>query len=198
MPSNSIKRPRWLSVVFGIREKSRSNGGVDRGGRARSALPEVQATRGQQQGTIPTPTLLRRSRGEGYGRGKLPNTANMRCFPRPQGMGSECCSVELSFTVRSAHGTAGITSHSRRERQKHRKTVMAKAARRVPRDLAYLLINCSRPCLLSSMKDSSKIPSSPRKGSCRFKAFPGSGGTTICRQMQNSSHVREGEEGMRG
>lgn len=48
-----------------------------------------------------------------------------------------------------------------------------------PGHQTYLLINCSRPCLRSSMKDSSKMPSSPRKGSCRFKAFPGSGGTTI-------------------
>ena len=61
----------------------------------------------------------------------------------------------------------------------YRKTKMAKVAKGTPRNLAYLLINCSRPCLLSSIKDSSKIPSSPRKGSCRFKAFPGSGGTTI-------------------
>lgn len=48
-----------------------------------------------------------------------------------------------------------------------------------PGHQAYLLINCSNPCLRSSMKDSSKMPSSPRNGSCRFKAFPGSGGTTI-------------------
>lgn len=61
--------------------------------------------------------------------------------------------------------------------------IMAKAVCKAAKNLAYLLINCSRPCLLSSMKDSSKIPSSPRKGSCRFKAFPGSGGTTICSQI---------------
>lgn len=45
--------------------------------------------------------------------------------------------------------------------------------------LSYLFMNCSKPCLLSSMKDSSKMPSSPRKGSWRFNALPGSGGTTI-------------------
>ena len=72
---------------------------------------------------------------------------------------------------------------------------MAKVASGAPRNLAYLLINCSRPCLLSSMKDSSKIPSSPRKGSCRFKAFPGSGGTTICRHTQKSSHMGERQSG---
>lgn len=45
-------------------------------------------------------------------------------------------------------------------------------------------MNCSKPCLLSSMKDSSKMPSSPRKGSWRFKALPGSGGTTIWKQRE--------------
>lgn len=73
----------------------------------------------------------------------------------------------------------------------HRRPLPGKGARAAPSTLAYLLINCSRPCLLSSMNDSSKIPSSPRKGSCRFKAFPGSGGTTICRQTQNGSHSGE-------
>lgn len=73
----------------------------------------------------------------------------------------------------------------------HRRPLPGKGARAAPNTLAYLLINCSRPCLLSSMNDSSKIPSSPRKGSCRFKAFPGSGGTTICRQTQNGSHSGE-------
>ena len=43
---------------------------------------------------------------------------------------------------------------------------------------AYLLRNCSRPCLRSSMKFSSNIPSSPRKGNCLNRAFPGRGGTT--------------------
>lgn len=43
---------------------------------------------------------------------------------------------------------------------------------------AYLLRNCSKPCLRSSMKFSSNIPSSPRKGNCRNRAFPGRGGTT--------------------
>lgn len=78
----------------------------------------------------------------------------------------------------------------------HRKSKMEKQPEEPPGNLAYLLINCSRPCLLSSMKDSSKIPSSPRKGSCRFKAFPGSGGTTICRQTQNIRHTGELREGM--
>lgn len=68
-------------------------------------------------------------------------------------------------------------------RREGRKFMMANRVSRAARKSAYLLINCSRPCLLSSMKDSSKIPSSPRKGSCRFKAFPGSGGTTICSQI---------------
>lgn len=49
-----------------------------------------------------------------------------------------------------------------------------------------MLINCSSPCLRSSMKDSSKMPSSPRNGSCRFKAFPGSGGTTILLSRSSS------------
>lgn len=88
-----------------------------------------------------------------------------------------------------------ITKEERDET--YRKTKVAKVAKGIPRNLAYLLINCSRPCLLSSIKDSSKIPSSPRKGSCRFKAFPGSGGTTICRQTQNISHTGEHRDGIR-
>ena len=43
--------------------------------------------------------------------------------------------------------------------------------------LAILLINCLRPYLFSPIKDSSKTLSFPRKGSCHFKTFPGSGGT---------------------
>jgi len=42
----------------------------------------------------------------------------------------------------------------------------------------YLFMNCSRACFLSSMKESSNMPSSPRKGSWRRRAFPGRGGTT--------------------
>lgn len=42
----------------------------------------------------------------------------------------------------------------------------------------YLFRNCSRPCLLSSMKESSNIPSSPLNGSWRIRALPGRGGTT--------------------
>jgi len=61
----------------------------------------------------------------------------------------------------------------------HRQQPERKLHTAKPGHQAYLLINCSSPCLRSSMKDSSKMPSSPRKGSCRFKAFPGSGGTTI-------------------
>lgn len=52
--------------------------------------------------------------------------------------------------------------------------------------MAYLLTNCSRPCLRSSMKSSSNIPSSPRNGSCRFRALPGRGGTTIWRNWSNN------------
>uniref|UniRef100_A0A0E9PIC8 Uncharacterized protein n=1 Tax=Anguilla anguilla TaxID=7936 RepID=A0A0E9PIC8_ANGAN len=48
----------------------------------------------------------------------------------------------------------------------------------------YLLMNCSKPTRRSSMKDSSKMPSSPRKGSCLFSAFPGRGGTTICARQK--------------
>lgn len=44
---------------------------------------------------------------------------------------------------------------------------------------AILLMNASRPFRRSSMKFSSKSPSSPRKGICRFQALPGRGGTTI-------------------
>ena len=43
--------------------------------------------------------------------------------------------------------------------------------------LAILLINCFRPYLLSSIKDSSKTLLFPRKGSCYFKTFPCSFGT---------------------
>ena len=53
----------------------------------------------------------------------------------------------------------------------------------------YLLRNCSRPCLLSSMKESSNIPSSPRNGSCRARAFPGSGGTTTWGQGTNKTSL---------
>lgn len=47
--------------------------------------------------------------------------------------------------------------------------------------LAYLLINCSRPFRLSSIKSSSKIPSSDliNDGNCFLNAFPGNDGTTI-------------------
>lgn len=53
---------------------------------------------------------------------------------------------------------------------------------------AYLLRNCSRPCLRSSMKESSNIPSSPRKGSCRIRAFPGRGGTTTWENQTSNRH----------
>lgn len=42
-------------------------------------------------------------------------------------------------------------------------------------------MNCSRPIRRSSMKDSSKRPSSERNGNCLFRALPGRDGTTICR-----------------
>lgn len=42
-----------------------------------------------------------------------------------------------------------------------------------------LLMNSSRPFRRSSMKDSSKRPSSGRNGSCLFRALPGRAGTTI-------------------
>lgn len=41
------------------------------------------------------------------------------------------------------------------------------------------LENYKLPFLRSSMNSSSKMPSSPRKGSCLFRALPGKGGTTI-------------------
>lgn len=66
---------------------------------------------------------------------------------------------------------------------------------------ANLLMNCSSPTLLSSMNDSSNIPSSPRKGSCLFSAFPGRGGTTIyktvTRAFQLKSNHRREEKGSR-
>lgn len=43
----------------------------------------------------------------------------------------------------------------------------------------HLLTKTSKPFLRSSIKSSSNIPSSPRKGIWRFHAFPGKGGTTI-------------------
>lgn len=56
------------------------------------------------------------------------------------------------------------------------------------REKTYLLRNCSRPCLRSSMKESSNIPSSPRNGSCRIRAFPGRGGTTTWDKSHRKSY----------
>lgn len=50
---------------------------------------------------------------------------------------------------------------------------------------AYLLTKASKPFLRSSIKSSSKIPSSPRNGIWRFQAFPGNGGTTIYKFVAN-------------
>lgn len=47
-----------------------------------------------------------------------------------------------------------------------------------------LLMNCSKPTRRSSMKESSKRPSSWRNGSCLFSALPGRDGTTICKDKQ--------------
>ena len=49
----------------------------------------------------------------------------------------------------------------------------------------YLFTKISNPFLLSSMKSSSNIPSSPLNGICRFHALPGKGGTTICNKHLN-------------
>lgn len=51
---------------------------------------------------------------------------------------------------------------------------------------AILFTNCSKPFRRSSMKFSSKIPSSPRNGIWRFQAFPGNGGTTIWKGQRES------------
>ena len=51
---------------------------------------------------------------------------------------------------------------------------------------ATLLMNISSPLRRSSMKSSSKSPSSPRNGICLFHALPGSGGTTILLSLSNS------------
>lgn len=51
---------------------------------------------------------------------------------------------------------------------------------------ATLLINCSKPFLRSSIKSSSKMPSSLRNGSWRFQAFPGNCGTTIFESRSSS------------
>lgn len=48
-----------------------------------------------------------------------------------------------------------------------------------PGEHTDLLMNCSRPARRSSMKESSKRPSSLRNGSCLFRALPGRDGTTI-------------------
>lgn len=53
-----------------------------------------------------------------------------------------------------------------------------------------LLINCSRPRRRSSMKDSSKRPSSGRNGSCLFRALPGRAGTTIWESVVETSMVK--------
>lgn len=50
---------------------------------------------------------------------------------------------------------------------------------RGPGEHTDLLMNCSRPARRSSMKESSKRPSSLRNGSCLFRALPGRDGTTI-------------------
>lgn len=50
----------------------------------------------------------------------------------------------------------------------------------------HLLINISSPFLLSSIKSSSNIPSSPLNGIWRFHALPGKGGTTILLSRSNS------------
>ncbi len=60
-------------------------------------------------------------------------------------------------------------------------------------DLTDLLMNCSRPNRRSSMKDSSKRPSSPRNGNCLLKALPGRDGTTIWRcqgKIRNKNHKK--------
>ena len=49
--------------------------------------------------------------------------------------------------------------------------------------ILYLLMNPSKPDRLSSMKSSSKIPSSLRNSICFLRALLGSGGTTILRKM---------------
>ena len=55
-----------------------------------------------------------------------------------------------------------------------------------------LLMNCSRPDRRSSMKTSSKRPSSARNGNCLFRALPGRDGTTIWRRTNNrKDHIHE-------
>lgn len=60
--------------------------------------------------------------------------------------------------------------------------------------LTDLLINCSRPDLRSSMNDSSKRPSSLRKGNCLFRALPGRGGTTIWRRQGSTQRTEKKKE----
>lgn len=60
-----------------------------------------------------------------------------------------------------------------------------------------LLMNCSRPTRLSSMKDSSKRPSSERKGSCLDRALVGRDGTTIWERQRPPRATEEtGETGI--
>lgn len=47
---------------------------------------------------------------------------------------------------------------------------------------AILFMKPSSPLRRSSMNESSKSPSSPRNGNCRFHALPGRAGTTIYRE----------------
>lgn len=93
----------------------------------------------------------------------------IRVSPNADNRGSNVLLFSISITIRLYYWT--LNTHNNN-------------VAKIPR--TYLLMNCSNPFLLSSIKSSSNIPSSPLNGICLFQAFPGKLGTTIWHLKNNT------------